>query len=575
MTGIFGVLDAQGVDVRRVSAAAGAASFRGEPVVWCEGPFALGHYRQEAGWSSLAVNPETVVAIDGRIDATLAGTPSSLLGGEFRGHALLAAVLTRHGGAGLSGLAADFAVARLDRQRGVLLLSRDAFALRPLFWAKRGRSMAFASDPEVLISLGFATGALDRERVSSYLAGWEFDGERSAFEGVLRVEGGTCLEADLEGRINTARWFHPEEVAEQPCTLTEAAGALREVLDAAVVDRTNGRRAALLLSGGRDSGSVALAGARSGAELTCLTKQYPPGLGCSEEAEAEELARSVGYDCRRVVMPSAPTEAQLITEPHLSGTPLALASFNEHAALRAGVAASDAEVVVDGDGGDTLFEAGPIAALDLVRRWRFRQGAAVLRFFPRAGRYSSVAVAKRVGRAVCPAWLVGTRDRYRRPPPWVVFPVRHPVSKEARNSRRELTDELVAYSLDPTQELAERLMTLAGARRTSPLLDQRVVQLALSWPVDLRASLLRPKPVLGALLGPLDESRRKANFLPYYLAMAEASRRSFATWYGPDSQCARQGYVDGRSQVSDRSHDHSSLGLLQCLALEAWLRRTG
>ena len=131
--------------------------------------------------------------------------------------------------------------------------------MRPLFWARRGRRLGFATDPDVLLALRLASGEIDREMVAAYLTQSEGEDERTAFVGVARLAGGAWLEADLLGRLRLARWFHPEAVEQRPWTFDAAADALRATVVQAVADRARGRRPAVFLSGGRDSGSVAVA----------------------------------------------------------------------------------------------------------------------------------------------------------------------------------------------------------------------------------------------------------------------------------------------------------------------------
>jgi asparagine synthase (glutamine-hydrolysing) len=62
----------------------------------------------------------------------------------------------------LSDFAAEFALVFADPTSGALVLARDAFGLHPLYFARRGRRLAFASDPDVLVALEVASGDLDQ-----------------------------------------------------------------------------------------------------------------------------------------------------------------------------------------------------------------------------------------------------------------------------------------------------------------------------------------------------------------------------------------------------------------------------
>ena len=62
--------------------------------------------------------------------------------------------------------------------------------MRPLFWARRGDTIGFACEPEILLELGLADGELDRESVAAFLLGDDLPHWRSPFAAVWRVPGG-------------------------------------------------------------------------------------------------------------------------------------------------------------------------------------------------------------------------------------------------------------------------------------------------------------------------------------------------------------------------------------------------
>jgi asparagine synthase (glutamine-hydrolysing) len=227
MSGIFGLVDPAGADGRALALAARRTRFRGEPLVWAAGPVALGVYVRDGDAASLARSERAFTVADARVDA-VSGVPVSR---SRAGVWILDSILSREGPEGLAGVAGDFALARWDAEQGRLTLSRDAFGLRPLVWARRGRRMGFASDPEILVCLGLASGELDRRAVAGYLALRELGGERTGFEEVRRVLGGRWLSLDLEGRVGEGRWFRPEDVAAERRSAEEAA----EELAAAII----------------------------------------------------------------------------------------------------------------------------------------------------------------------------------------------------------------------------------------------------------------------------------------------------------------------------------------------------
>ena len=570
MSGIFGLVDPAGADGRALASAARRTRFRGEPLVWAAGPVALGVYVRDGDAASLARSERAFTVADARVDA-VSGVPVPR---SRAGVWLLDSILSKEGPEGLAGVAGDFALARWDAEQGRLTLSRDAFGLRPLVWARRGRRMGFASDPEILVCLGLASGELDRRAVAGYLALRELGGERTGFEEVRRVLGGRWLSLDLEGRVGEGRWFRPEDVAVERHSAQEAAEELAAAVISATRSRVSDRPAALLLSGGRDSGSVAVAMARAGVRATCLTQTFDPALGCSEEEPARRLAEAMGHRWVAVPAPDRITEAHLAALPMASGTPLGFPAFPQALSLREAVASAGAEVVLDGEGGEPLFAASPVAVLDFLRKGRLSAAAAAARGFHRRWIYPYPVVAKAVVRALLPAPLLGARERLRRPPPWVAGMVQANASQPPRSARAELIGALLEAGGCPVAELWERLFAEAGVEYASPLLDTRVVRSALSLPVELRVPVPSPKPVLArALLGGFDATRRKARFTPYYLRLTAFVRGDFPELLGAEALSARRGYALGH-RIAAVAEERWGPAPLPLVSLETWLRHT-
>ncbi|MDP9262191.1 MAG: hypothetical protein M3O89_09485, partial [Actinomycetota bacterium] len=237
MSGVIGMLDPDGVDASELRSAAAAISYRGTPTIRSFGALLLGVLTQDGEEPSVVETPVSVLVADARVDARLPGSDVPSFEATSTGIELLASTLDEEGPDGLDRLAADFALARWDRRRDRLLLARDAFGLRPLFWAKRGRRIGFASEPVVLVELGLASGDLERHVVAQRLAGADPAGERTFFAGIRRVLGGRWLTVDRDGLMHTGRWFRPETIQVEETSLEDAASGVQEAIVDAVASR--------------------------------------------------------------------------------------------------------------------------------------------------------------------------------------------------------------------------------------------------------------------------------------------------------------------------------------------------
>ena len=164
-------------------------------------------------------------------------------------------------------LLGDFAVAVWDPQRASLLLARDHFGVRPLFYRLDREELAFASEARALLPAATTRPAVNRSRMIDFVIDRteEIDVEGTFFAGISRLAPATVLVV-APNSVHTRRYWRLEAPAALRLSSDrEYREALTEALGAAVAVRSRGRDdVGVMLSGGIDSGAVALAGSRAG-----------------------------------------------------------------------------------------------------------------------------------------------------------------------------------------------------------------------------------------------------------------------------------------------------------------------
>src|SRR4051812_8036656 len=100
-----------------------------------------------------------------------------------------------------------FAFAALDLEGRRLLLVRDSFGVKPLYWTHHAGGIWFASEIGALLEAGVPR-ELDREALSyALLYGW-VSGAVTPVQGVCRVLPGTLVEIDLDTlETHQRRWY--------------------------------------------------------------------------------------------------------------------------------------------------------------------------------------------------------------------------------------------------------------------------------------------------------------------------------------------------------------------------------
>jgi asparagine synthase (glutamine-hydrolysing) len=142
----------------------------------------------------------------------------------------------QRGAEGLAQLNGMFAFVVYDGRRRRLFAARDRFGIKPLYYARPGGGLAFASELRALLHVPGVDRELDRESLFHYLSLRFVPGERSIFAGVRRLPPGHCLEFDLDRRqLDVRRWwrlgFEPDRGPSREEWLSRLRAVLRDAAE--------------------------------------------------------------------------------------------------------------------------------------------------------------------------------------------------------------------------------------------------------------------------------------------------------------------------------------------------------
>ena len=120
--------------------------------------------------------------------------------------------LIKHGEKLLPRLNGIFSFAFFDRQTRRLLLARDHFGVKPLYYVVDGGQLAFASEMKSLLELPDLPKEIDLKGVANYLCFLWSPGGRTAFEAVRKMSPGHYAWVDLNEPVEAIRevcYYHP------------------------------------------------------------------------------------------------------------------------------------------------------------------------------------------------------------------------------------------------------------------------------------------------------------------------------------------------------------------------------
>jgi asparagine synthase (glutamine-hydrolysing) len=283
---------------------------------------------------------------------------------EARGHRfrtasdteVLVHLYEEHGEGFAERLRGMFAVALWDGRKRRLLLARDRFGIKPLYYRLRDGVLSFASELKALIEQpGFAR-EIDPRAVAAYLAFNSIPAPLTIFAEARKLPAGT-IAAWSDSELRQRRYARPapvsaSEVRRRP--VGELASELRETLrDSVRAHLVADVPVGVLLSGGVDSaGIVALAAGEQAESVRTFSVGF-------EEASFDELERArlvaerYATDHHEIVLrPDAvellPKLVEAFDEPF--GDSSALPTY-----LVSELAAGEVKVALSGEGGDELF----------------------------------------------------------------------------------------------------------------------------------------------------------------------------------------------------------------------------
>jgi asparagine synthase (glutamine-hydrolysing) len=278
---------------------------------------------------------------------------------ERRGHEFATASDTEalvhlyeeHGAGFVTRLRGMFALALWDSRRRRLVLARDPFGIRPLFYRSERGVLAFASELGAL-----RAGEVDLGALQAFLALNYVPAPLSIRHGTSKLPPGHMLIWEGPGEPRLERFARPKPpVASEVRSGDEVE--LCEELRARLRDSVRAHLIAdvpvgVMLSGGVDSGALTAFAAR---ESTERIKTFSIGF---EEASFDELA-----DARLVAERYGTDHHELVVRPDPELLPELAAAFDEPFAdssalpayLVSKLASQQVKAVLSGEGGDELF----------------------------------------------------------------------------------------------------------------------------------------------------------------------------------------------------------------------------
>lgn len=262
----------------------------------------------------------------------------------------------RMGVAYTSKLRGMYAIAIHDPEAGKLVLSRDPFGIKPLYYVENQDGFAFASEPQALLRAKLIAARIDEQSRKEMLQLQFSTGRGTLYEGVRRVLPGETLVV-VQGKV-VERHRHEALPDGGPIELPEEEALGR--LDRALEDSVRVHQRAdvpygMFLSGGIDSAALLTLMARLNRRpVLAFTAGFPEVGGADEREQARKVAHALG---------AKHVEVEFTEADFWSLLPEIAAAMDDPAADYAVLptyklareAKKDVKVILCGEGGDEMF----------------------------------------------------------------------------------------------------------------------------------------------------------------------------------------------------------------------------
>jgi asparagine synthase (glutamine-hydrolysing) len=260
----------------------------------------------------------------------------------------------------------QFAFAFWDRKEKVLILSRDRYGIKPLYFYKNNKLLVFGSEIKAILTHPKVKLEINKEGLLEYLSFQNFLSQQTLFKNINILEAGSFYTFKSDGKFNKKKYwdFNFEEPTINKLSIDECREECNYLLKQAVKRQlVSDVEIGSYLSGGMDSGTIAAIASKHLNHLrtfTCgfdLTSASGIERGMDEREQAEYMSSIFKTEHYQVVLKAGDMEKIMrklvwhIEEPRVGQ------SYPNFYASQ--LASKFCKVVLSGDGGDEIFAGYP------------------------------------------------------------------------------------------------------------------------------------------------------------------------------------------------------------------------
>jgi asparagine synthase (glutamine-hydrolysing) len=384
-----------------------------------------------------------------------------------------------------------FALALWDRKEQTLLLARDRYGIKPLYYARQGNTFAFGSEQKAILAQPGFQRMLNKPALLEYFTFQNIFTDQTLLEDVHLLPAGhfATLRAGQQSLVSHRYWDYRFREPDRPASRQEYQEELDRLFRQAVNRQlVSDVELGAYLSGGMDSGSITALAAQQFPYLksfTCgfdLSSASGIELAFDERVRAEAMSSRFKTEHYEMVLKAGDMERCLAKLAwHLEEPRVGQSYPNFYAAK---LASKFVKVVLSGAGGDELFGGYP---------WRYYRAVVNQNFEHYVDQYyvfwQRLIPNKVLSKVFAPIWgdvkHVWTRDIFRD----VFLTHDNDLDRPEDYINHSLYLEAKTF-LHGLFVVEDKLSMAHGLESRVPFMDNDLVEFAMQCPVNLKLNNL-------------------------------------------------------------------------------------
>jgi asparagine synthase (glutamine-hydrolysing) len=384
-----------------------------------------------------------------------------------------------------------FALGLWDRKEQTLLLARDRYGIKPLYYAKQGHRFSFASEQKAILAQSDFRRTLNKRALLEYFSFQNIFTDQTLLEGIHLLPAGhwLSLHTPTGQHQRTQYWdYHfcePAHPERKESYVEELDRLFHQAVNRQLVSDVE---LGAYLSGGMDSGSITAIASQSLLNLKSFTVGFDLSsasgleLGFDERTKAEAMSALFKTEHYEMVLKAGDMERCLPNLAWHLEEPRVGQSYPNYFAAK--LTSKFVKVVLAGTGGDELFGGYP---------WRYYRASLSQDFEHYIDQYygywQRIVDNRVLRRMFAPVWPevqdVWTRDIFRD-----VF--------ASRDQSLERPEDYINHSLYFEAKtflhglfvVEDKLSMAYGLENRVPFMDNDLVDFAMQCPVNLKLNNL-------------------------------------------------------------------------------------